>query len=125
MTPRLRDELIKLGILTDATDKSFMANSAVAKDLIWTETTRHIIRTRKPNLLVLHLLNCDSTQHAEGQSPAGYTANAYADMCLARVLDPSTKPASVTRPPSSSSPITASRSSPNPSAPTSSCGKTN
>jgi predicted AlkP superfamily pyrophosphatase or phosphodiesterase len=87
MTPRLRDELIKLGVLADATDKSFMANSAVGKDLIWTETARHIIRTRKPNLLVLHLLNCDSTQHADGaQSPPGYTANAYADMCLARVL---------------------------------------
>jgi len=88
MTPRLRDELIQLGVLADATDKSFAANSAVGKDLIWTETTSHIIRQRKPNLLVLHLLNCDSTQHAEGaQSPAGYTANAYADMCLARVVD--------------------------------------
>jgi predicted AlkP superfamily pyrophosphatase or phosphodiesterase len=87
MTPRLRDELIAKGVLEDATDKSFAANSAVGKDLIWTETTRHIIKTRKPNLLVLHLLNCDSTQHAEGaQSPPGYTANAYADMCLARVL---------------------------------------
>ena len=87
MTPRLRDELIKLGILADATDKSFAANSSAGKDLIWTETARHIIRTRKPNLLVLHLLNCDSTHHAEGaQSPPGYTANAYADMCLARVL---------------------------------------
>jgi predicted AlkP superfamily pyrophosphatase or phosphodiesterase len=87
MTPRLRDELIKLGVLADATDKSFAVNSAVGKDLIWTETTRHIIQQRKPNLLVLHLLNCDSTQHAEGpQSPPGYTANAYADMCLARVL---------------------------------------
>lgn len=87
MTPRLRAELIKLGVLVDATDKSFAANSSAGKDLIWTETARHIIRTRKPNLLVLHLLNCDSTQHAEGaQSPPGYTANAYADMCLARVL---------------------------------------
>jgi predicted AlkP superfamily pyrophosphatase or phosphodiesterase len=87
MTPRLRDELIKLGVLTDASDKSFAANSSAGKDFIWTETARHIIRTRKPNLLVLHLLNCDSTHHAEGaQSPPGYTANAYADMCLARVL---------------------------------------
>jgi predicted AlkP superfamily pyrophosphatase or phosphodiesterase len=87
MTPRLRDELIKLGVLSDATDKLFSANSAAGKDLIWTETARHIIRARKPNLLVLHLLNCDSTHHAEGaQSPPGYTANAYADMCLARVL---------------------------------------
>jgi predicted AlkP superfamily pyrophosphatase or phosphodiesterase len=87
MTPRLRAELIQLGILADATDKSFAANSAAGKDLIWTETARHIIRVRKPNLLVLHFLNVDSTHHAEGpQSPPGYTANAYADMCLARVV---------------------------------------
>ncbi len=87
MTPRLRDELIELGVLADATDRSFTANSAAGKDLIWTETACHIIRTRKPNFMVLHLLNCDSTHHAEGaQSPPGYTANAYADMCLARVL---------------------------------------
>jgi predicted AlkP superfamily pyrophosphatase or phosphodiesterase len=87
MTLRLRDELIKLGVLVDATDRSFVANSSAGKDLIWTETACHIIRRRKPNLLVLHLLNCDSTHHAEGaQSPPGYTANAYADMCLARVV---------------------------------------
>jgi hypothetical protein len=87
MTPRLRDELIQLGVLKDATDKSFAANSSAGKDLIWTETARHIIRQRKPNLMVIHLLNCDSTHHAEGpQSPPGYTANAYADMCLSRIL---------------------------------------
>lgn len=87
MTPRLRSELIQLGILSDAMDKTFASNSGVGKDLIWTETARHIIRTRKPNLLALHLLNVDSTHHAEGpQSPPGYTANAYADMCLARVV---------------------------------------
>jgi predicted AlkP superfamily pyrophosphatase or phosphodiesterase len=87
MTPRLREELVAQGILNDATDKSFAANSGAGRDLIWTETACHVIRTRKPNLLVLHLLNCDSTHHAEGaQSPPGYTANAYADMCLARVL---------------------------------------
>jgi predicted AlkP superfamily pyrophosphatase or phosphodiesterase len=87
MTPRLRHELIQLGVLTDATDKSFAANSSAGKDLIWTETARHIIRQRKPNLMVVHLLNCDSTHHAEGaQSPPGYTANAYADMCLSRIL---------------------------------------
>lgn len=87
MTPRLREELIQRGILADATDKSFAANSSPGRDLIWTETACHIIRERKPNLLLLHLLNVDSTHHAEGaQSPPGYTANAYADMCLARVV---------------------------------------
>lgn len=88
MTPRLRGELIEQGILADATDKSFAANSSAGKDLIWTETARHILRTRKPHLMVVHLLNCDSTHHAYGaQSPPGYTANAYADTCLARILE--------------------------------------
>ena len=87
MTPRLRDELISRGILADATDKTFMANSPPSRDLIWMETTCHLLRERKPNLLVLHLLNVDSTHHAEGaQSPPGYTANGFADMCLARVV---------------------------------------
>jgi predicted AlkP superfamily pyrophosphatase or phosphodiesterase len=87
MTPRLRTELIQQGVLADATDKSFAANSGPGRDLIWTNTACHIIRTRKPNLLLVHLLNNDSTHHAEGaQSPAGYTANAYADMCLAQIL---------------------------------------
>jgi predicted AlkP superfamily pyrophosphatase or phosphodiesterase len=38
-------------------------------------------------LLAVHLLNVDSTHHAQGaQSPPGYTANALADMCLARIV---------------------------------------
>jgi arylsulfatase A-like enzyme len=87
-TPRLRDELVARAILPNANDKSFSAQSSPGRDHIWTETACHLIRTRKPNFLALHLLNVDSTHHAEGaQSPPGYTANAYADACLARVLD--------------------------------------
>ena len=86
-TPRLREELVKLGLLSEATDKAFSSNSTVGRDYIWTETACHLIRQRKPNILLLHLLNVDSTHHAEGaQSPPGYTANAYADMCVAKVL---------------------------------------
>lgn len=86
-TPRLREELIAAGILHDATDASFLANSSAGKDHIWTEAACHVIRQRKPSLLLVHLLNVDSTHHAEGaQSPPGYTANAYADACLARIL---------------------------------------
>jgi len=87
MTPRLREELIKLRLLVDGTDKSFTSQSGAGRDHIWTETACHTIRQRKPNLLLLHLLNVDSTHHAEGaQSPPGYTANAYADACVARLL---------------------------------------
>ncbi|MCE9526284.1 MAG: alkaline phosphatase family protein, partial [Planctomycetales bacterium] len=55
--------------------------------LIWTEAACHLIGKRKPNLLLVHLLNVDSTHHTVGpQSPAGYTANAYADTCVAKIL---------------------------------------
>lgn len=87
MTPRLRQELVIDGILLDETQPSFAANSVAGRDLIWTEATCHVIRERKPNLLFVHLLNCDATHHALGaQTPAGYTANGYADMCLAKIV---------------------------------------
>lgn len=88
MTPRLRTELIAKGLLVDETQASFAANSVAGRDLIWTEAACHLIRERKPNLLLVHLLNVDATHHALGaQSQAGYTANGYADMCLARILE--------------------------------------
>jgi predicted AlkP superfamily pyrophosphatase or phosphodiesterase len=87
-TPRLRAELVKLGLLTDESDASFRTQSSVGRDLVWTEAARHVIRERKPNLLLVHLLNVDGTHHSLGpQTPAGYTANAYADMCLARIVE--------------------------------------
>ena len=87
-TPRLRAELVSLGLLQDETDASFKSNSSAGRDLIWTEAACHVIRERKPNLLLVHLLNVDGTHHALGaQTAAGYTANAYADMCLSRIVD--------------------------------------
>lgn len=86
-TPRLITELVEEGILSDAKEESFKVNSTVGRDLIWTEAARHLIRKRMPNLLLVHLLNCDATHHSEGpQTPPGYTANAYADMCVARIV---------------------------------------
>lgn len=86
-TPRLRRELVELGLLDDETHASFNKNSVVARDHIWTEAACHLIRKRKPNLLLVHLLNVDYVHHTLGpQTSAGYTANAYADMCLARIL---------------------------------------
>lgn len=87
MTPRLRKELIGLGLLGDETDASFRKNSTVGRDHIWTEAACHLIRERKPNLLLVHLLNVDSTHHRHGpQTAEGYTANAYADACLSRIV---------------------------------------
>lgn len=86
-TPRLIDKLVANGLLAEATDKALGAVGVVGRDHVWTEAACEVIRARKPNLVLLHLLNCDSTHHTFGpQTPAGYTANAYADACVARVL---------------------------------------
>lgn len=87
MSPHLRVELIDAGLLGDDTQASFAANSAVGRDHVWTEAACHVIRKRKPNLMFVHLLNVDATHHLLGpQTAAGYTANAYADACLARIV---------------------------------------
>jgi hypothetical protein len=86
-TPRLRDELIAAGILRDATQQSFSNQSAASKDQVWTAAATHVIRQRKPNFMLLHMLITDSTHHRYGaQSLAGYTAVALADTQLKEVL---------------------------------------
>ena len=87
-TPRLKKELIEKGLLQDEKHSSFRKSSMVGLDYVWTETACHLIRERKPHLVLVHLLNNDATHHKRGaQSQAGYTANAYADMCVARIVE--------------------------------------
>ena len=87
-TPRLRTELIKKGFLQDETQASFRNVSVVGLDYVWTEAACHLIRERKPHLMLVHLLNNDATHHRRGaQTQDGYTANAYADMCVGKILD--------------------------------------
>lgn len=86
-TPRFVQDLIEAGILADNSDASFRANSVAGRDVVWTDAACYLIRHRMPNLLLIHLLNVDATHHTYGaQTPAGYTANAFADACLARVV---------------------------------------
>jgi len=85
-TPRLRAQLIGAGMLDDAETASFQAKSAASRDQIWTGAAVHLVRTRQPNLLLLHLLITDTIQHQHGpQSPAAYTALALADAHVAEV----------------------------------------
>ena len=86
-TPRLRDELVPLGVLPDPTDAAFKSASAPARDQIWTAATTQVIRARKPHLLLLHMLICDGVHHKYGaQTLAGYTAVAMADAQVRDVL---------------------------------------
>ncbi|MGC2163548.1 MAG: ectonucleotide pyrophosphatase/phosphodiesterase [Silvibacterium sp.] len=65
------------------------ANSSPAwRDQIWTDAAIDILTKHTPNLLLFHLLQTDTLQHEYGAlSPAAYAAFAYADSCIARLVD--------------------------------------
>nr|WP_255551283.1 alkaline phosphatase family protein [Granulicella sp. dw_53] len=82
-------ELIAHGIVTrEQVEKFGEKSSAAWRDQVWTDAAVDIIEKHTPNLLLLHLLQSDSTQHQYGPlTPAAYLAYAYADHCLQRVVD--------------------------------------
>jgi predicted AlkP superfamily pyrophosphatase or phosphodiesterase len=55
-TSRLRRELVAQNILADESDAAFHALTGPGRDDVWTKAACYVIRQRKPNLLVLHLL---------------------------------------------------------------------
>ena len=58
------------------------------EDATWTRAACFIFEKHRPNLLLFHLLNPDSTQHQYGPgSAAAYTALAYADRLVGDLLD--------------------------------------
>lgn len=82
-------EMQAQGIVTRQDVVDFLGKSNPAwRDQIWTAAAAHIIRQHKPNLLLFHLLNLDSTHHAYGPgSTASYAAIAYADTRVQQILD--------------------------------------
>lgn len=82
-TPRLKAALEEAGHLAP-----FEEGGGVARDIVWTEAARWVIRERGPRLLALHLLNLDSTHHRHGPDTApGFEAAALADTRIGQVLD--------------------------------------
>ncbi len=88
-TPRLVKELIASGVLPEDSEGAQKAGHAsVWYDDVWTKAACQVIRQRKPNLLLLHLLITDTIHHQYGpQTPAGYTAVAYAESNVGRVVE--------------------------------------
>lgn len=77
------------GIVSRQDVAEFLSHSNPAwRDQIWTAAAADIIRQHKPNLLLFHLLDLDSTHHAYGPlTTASYAAIAYADTCVRKILD--------------------------------------
>ncbi|HOQ47405.1 MAG TPA: alkaline phosphatase family protein [Bryobacteraceae bacterium] len=81
-------EMIAEGVLTEAEVRGFSKANITWRDRIWTEAAVHILQRHKPNLLLYHVLNLDSTQHRYGTGNlAALTGMAYADDSLRRIVD--------------------------------------
>jgi predicted AlkP superfamily pyrophosphatase or phosphodiesterase len=85
---QIERELIAAGAVTAQEIATFTKGKNVAwRDTVWTQAATHIIDTRKPNLLLYHPLNTDSTNHTYGPgSFASHTAFAYTDRLVGDIL---------------------------------------
>ena len=80
-------ELVQAGHLSRADLETFHTRNITWRDHIWTLAGAHIIRQHRPNLLLFHLLNLDSTHHRYGpRTPAGTSAMALLDTQVAELL---------------------------------------
>jgi predicted AlkP superfamily pyrophosphatase or phosphodiesterase len=82
-------DLIAQKVATKEEIAGFRENSSAAwRDNVWTDAAIDILTRHTPNLLLLHLLQTDGLQHEYGTlTPAAYAAYAYADACIARVVN--------------------------------------
>jgi predicted AlkP superfamily pyrophosphatase or phosphodiesterase len=83
----LVQEMIGRGILTASDVDQPPKATILWRDQIWTKAAEYVIREHKPNLLLLHLLSLDSTQHTYGpKTLAAYDGIAFLDSCVGRLL---------------------------------------
>ena len=83
----IAQDAVKAGILTQADLEGFASKNILWRDRIWTMAAAHIIRQHRPNLMLFHLLNLDSTQHRYGpRTPAAMAAMALLDTQVATIL---------------------------------------
>ena len=84
----IEKELAAAGVIDAAGFREFTKRNPAWRDMIWTKAATHIATTRRPNLLLFHLLVTDAHNHKYGPgSPASHTAFAYADACVRELLD--------------------------------------
>ncbi len=79
--------LVDAGRISSADLETFATKNILWRDEIWTAAAAHILRQHRPNLLLFHLLNLDSTQHRYGpRTPAAMTAMSHLDSQVATIV---------------------------------------
>ena len=85
---RIPREMIAAGLITEADVATFATRNIVWRDEVWTTAAVHILRQHRPNLLLFHLLNLDSTHHRYGpRTPAAMSVMAHLDSQVKRITD--------------------------------------
>jgi predicted AlkP superfamily pyrophosphatase or phosphodiesterase len=83
----LERELVAAGVLDPRDVAEFRKGSGAWRDEIWTRAARYLLRTHRPRLLLIHLLNLDAVHHRYGpRTPAGLSAIALADARASELL---------------------------------------
>jgi predicted AlkP superfamily pyrophosphatase or phosphodiesterase len=87
-TPRLIRELTDAGILNVSSAEAFLHTTEPKRDQIWSDAACYLLRAHQPNLLLLHFLITDSTQHRFGpQGPEAYKALKIVDDHIGELCD--------------------------------------
>jgi predicted AlkP superfamily pyrophosphatase or phosphodiesterase len=87
-TPQLVKELTVEKILDDSSDEAFLNVATPKREQIWSDIADYLMRTHKPNLMLLHFLIADGMQHRFGpQSPEAYEALGLIDQYIGRLFD--------------------------------------
>jgi predicted AlkP superfamily pyrophosphatase or phosphodiesterase len=87
-TGEIEQELIAKGLLTENDIRNFVKGKSPAwRDMIWNQAAIDILAAHKPNFLLMHYLNTDALNHADGPgSMASYAAYALVDYQIRDLL---------------------------------------
>ena len=84
---QVAQELVKAGVLSQTELETFATRNIVWRDRVWTQAAAHIIEKHRPNLMMFHLLNLDSTQHRYGpRTHAAMTTMSLLDAQVAEIV---------------------------------------
>jgi predicted AlkP superfamily pyrophosphatase or phosphodiesterase len=87
-SPGLIDEFKAAGIPADKQEEWCKTGKGEDRDRMYVQMLNHVIRTHRPNVVLLHLVEVDHVEHAKGpQTPEAYAAVKFADDRVREVWD--------------------------------------
>ena len=79
-TPGLIDEFKAVGIPAERQEEWCKSGDGQSRDRMYVQMFNHVVRTHRPNVALLHLVEVDHVEHSFGpQTPEAYAAVKFAD----------------------------------------------